>query len=207
MRHLGDCRDSHRCVTSHRRRVVVASSSPRRRLYLPPLPDLAVARRGRRVSSSPHCFGQESGPGGCKVSHRRRVVVAASRSHRRLVVPAASPSSSAGSPPPHATPHHTEARAVTTAGSGGELGAAGRLCTWATWVGPANDGTAATACWRRRSVHGSELDSPMRWAVHRVKDNAEKLQHNKQLTEHRQEELREYGTATEPKARLTRPGG
>ena len=135
MRHLGDCRDSHRCVASHRRRVVVVSSSPRRRLYLHPLPDLAVARRGRRVSSSPHCFGQESGPGGCKVSHRRRRVPFPSSPRRpsRIAVVVSRFATSACNASPHAL---AEARAVTTAGRGGELSAAGRLCTWATWVGP-----------------------------------------------------------------------
>ena len=46
----------------------------------------------------------------------------------------------------------------------------------------------------------------MPWAVHRVKDqdNAEKLQHNKQLTEHRQEEERRSFESTEPPLSLKR---
>ena len=163
MRHLGDCRDSHRCVTSHRRRVVVASSSPRRRLDLHPLPDLAAPWSPRLVLTPLFWSGVRTrGLQGVASSSRRRRRVPFPSSPRRpsrIAVVVSRFATSACNASPRA--------AVTTAGRAGELGAAGRLCTWATWVGPANDGTAATDCWRRRSVHGSELDSPMPWAVHR----------------------------------------
>ena len=91
----GDCRVCRRCITSHRRRlvlvvvvprrrrVVVASSSPRRRLYLHPLPELAVARRGRRVSSSPHCFGRCRNVVASSSPRPVPIVASSSQPHRR----------------------------------------------------------------------------------------------------------------------------
>ena len=189
----------HQSSSPCRRRIIVAASAP-----LPP--SSARPRRGTpwspRLVLTPLFWSgvRTRGLQGVASSSRRRRRVPFPSSPRRpsrIAVVVSRFATSACNASPHA--------AVTTAGRGGELGAAGRLCTWATWVGPANDGTAATDCWRRRSVHGSELDSPMPWAVHRVKDqdNAEKLQHNKQLTEHRQEEERSF-ESTEPPLSLKR---
>lgn len=69
-----------RASSSPRRRIIVAASAP-----LPPyaLPELAVARRGRRVSSSPHCFGRCRNVVASSSPRPVPIVASSSQPHRR----------------------------------------------------------------------------------------------------------------------------